>query len=79
MRRAEPSGLAQYERSLILLQTKDGFAFRGAARFYKDCIAMVATDRVDGERPVSVGEVVVLKDNVSFFQPITQTAPVGDS
>lgn len=64
-------GLAGYERRLIVLQTVDGFALRGAARVYDDCIVLSACVRVDQEQPVELGgEVVVLRENVSFFQTV---------
>lgn len=70
-------GLAEYERRLIVLQTRDGYSLRGAARVYADCIVLVGCERVDTEKPLQLGgEVIVLRENVSFFQTITETRPV---
>jgi hypothetical protein len=78
--RRQRGGLAEYERRLIVLQTRDGYSLRGAARVYADCIVLVGAERVDTEKPVQLGgEVIVLRENVSFFQTITQTTPVGDA
>lgn len=75
--RRHRGGLADYERRLVVLQTRDGYSLRGAARVYEDCIVLAGCERVDTEKPVQLGgEVIVLRENVSFFQTITETRPV---
>jgi hypothetical protein len=60
---------------MILVQTKDGFALRGAARVFDDCIVLAACTRLDGDQPVELGgEVIVLRENVSFFQTVNGAA-----
>lgn len=67
-------GLAAFERRLLLVQTKDGYSLRGAARVFDDCIVLVGAERVDVEKPFALGgEVVVLRENISFFQSIGES------
>lgn len=69
--------LAGLERRVIVLQTKDGYSLRGAARVYDDCIVLTSAERVDIEKPLQLGgEVIVLRENVSWFQTVTQTASI---
>lgn len=70
--------LAEFERRLVVLQTKDGYSFRGLARFSPECVVLSVAERVDIEKPLQLGgEVVVLRQNVSWFQTIIQTT-MGD-